>query len=123
MLNLDAGALMYELGDPSAMTMRDVALVTEQTDASTGPDDGGELIELFLRVAGRDMRLVDAKEVIEAAAARRKPALFGCAERAQVQVAHAICIKPGGQLPFGKSWPARCGNRTCVHDQLNARAA
>ena len=105
MLNLRAGALTHKLGEAAPVAMRDVALITQEAHAAAGAHDRGKFFKRFLRGWGFQMRLEDAEEFIELAAARGKAPLLRGAEFAQVQIADVVLVEPGRELPFGKSRP------------------
>jgi hypothetical protein len=118
-LDLGVGALVDELGDAAAVAAFRVALVAQQAEAPAGFGQRRERVELLARLGRLEMLLEDAKQLAALAGARGEPALLRRAERAQVQVADAALVEPGGELALGEAGPPRGGDGAHVDHQVD----
>ena len=121
MLDRQVERLAYEFRHAPAMAVFVIALVAHQANTPARAGNAFELGEFLLRCVSGKVCLVDAKEVVEMAAAGGLPPGGGCAETAQVQVADAFFVERGRELPLGEAGSARSRNRPHVDQEADPR--
>jgi hypothetical protein len=92
-----AGTSADDLGKPPPMATKKVPLVAQEADRLPRACDRSKLVEFRLRAGRLQMRLVDAKEVVEPAIARGLSAFARRAELAQMQIGDALLVERPGR--------------------------
>src|SRR6185437_12973620 len=105
-LNLGAVAVFDDLGNPAAMAMLVIALITEDADGPGLAHQRRKFVHLLARLRRLQMRGVNFLQHVKLAAARGEAAVLRRTQSTQMQIGNAAFVETGSELGFRETGTA-----------------